>query len=186
MRHPNHSNSTPHPVGIAMLASLALLLAAGCSSQKKAQECEDQPKRVVESTELGKVGVTAFKDKRDPDTDRCVACVMSPAKYATCQTVYAKSKDEKRDSIRARAREKACDDAGFKKGECPDSAVISLVCKGEPRPDNATDPGRAIQKLFQGKKVKQLLTTTSKNKTPAPAEGDNSPKPPSTTTKSPE
>jgi hypothetical protein len=145
---------------IVMIARIALALAlvgalgAGCSSGGKEteEECVDPPEAAdgakktvkLERFGLGKAGEEDRKDK-----DWCRACVMSRIGYASCQRVYAASDDEDRESLRAKAREKACLDAKFPKDACPDEAVINLLCKGDAPPPGTPDPGTALQNLYQ-------------------------------------
>ena len=74
---------------------------------------------------------------------------MSKVGYASCQKVYAKAENEPRTELKARARATACADAKFRKDQCPDSAVISLLCKGDAPPAGTPDPGTALQNLHQ-------------------------------------
>jgi hypothetical protein len=74
---------------------------------------------------------------------------MAKIGYASCQRVFAETAEEERDSIRARARAKACADAKYPKDACPDQAVINIQCKGEAPPPGTPDPGTAMQNLFQ-------------------------------------
>ena len=131
---------------------LAALL-AGCSSTVEEPDCVPDPnakpiviEKKYERVGLGKAGKEALKKH-----DWCRACVMSKMGFASCQKVYSDEPGELKDkkSLKGKAREKACADAGFKKGSCPDSAIISIICKGDPPPAGTKLPGDAVQDLFQ-------------------------------------
>lgn len=135
--------------GAGLICSLA---AIGCSEKTEQPDCVPQKPSApaqaagVERTAVAKIPVDKEK------ADWCRACVLGPHGYASCQRVYAAAEGELRDDVRARAKKQACDDAGFKPGECQDKNVIALLCKGDPPPPNATEPGKALQMLFYGKK----------------------------------
>jgi hypothetical protein len=140
----------------AVVALLAIVMAAaGCSSKREQtdEECIETPKSAaakakqnvkIERYGLGKAGAEDTEGK-----DWCRACVMSTLGYASCQRVYAEKPDESRDSIRDRARAKACADAKYPAEKCPDTAVISNLCKDEPPPEGTPDPGKALQNLYK-------------------------------------
>jgi hypothetical protein len=129
---------------------MLLLAVPGCGSEEKDPECVDPPAAekapAVERFGLGKAGAKELKDH-----DWCRACVMSKVGFASCQRVYSDEPGTLPDRapLRAKAREKACDDAGFKKGECPDGAVINLLCKDDKLPEGTKTPGEAVQDLFK-------------------------------------
>lgn len=141
--------------------ALALALAlAGCE-KKEEVKCEDlkpatqqpKPKKSLEPLSMLAAG------NRDPSSDWCRTCVMGPKGWASCQTVYAENKEESRDAIKVRSREKACDDAGFAKGQCPDKAVLGVTCKGDKAPagnDRAVKGMQAV--FFKGNDVTKELT----------------------------
>ena len=147
---------------LALIAALAF----GCSGEKQTEEeCEDPPEKAqqpdAKNTKLERFGLGRAGDEDKQKKDWCRACVMSKVGYASCQKVYADEPGESRDSLKARARDKACKDAKFKTNECPDSAVISLLCKGDPPPAGTPDPGTALQNLHQalsGEKPPVVLT----------------------------
>jgi hypothetical protein len=138
--------------GIERVASFVALAAAlaACSQDKKATDCvpavgaaaATQPKvtsrRLFVDDQAGK-----------KDNDWCRACVMGTKGYASCQRVYGDTPTEARDAIKERARVKACVDTGYTATACPASATIGIVCKGDPPPPGATDPGAALQNLYR-------------------------------------
>ncbi len=126
---------------------------AGCSSAAEEPDCVPDPnakpiviEKKYERVGLGKAGKEALKKH-----DWCRACVMSKMGFASCQKVYSDEPGERKDknALKGKARDKACTDAGFKKGSCPDSAIISILCKGDPPPAGTKAPGDAVQDLFQ-------------------------------------
>ena len=126
---------------------------AGCSSAAEEPDCVPDPnakpiviEKKYERVGLGKVGKEALKKHY-----WCRACVMSKMGFASCQKVYSDEPGELKDKnpLKGKARDKACTDAGFKKGSCPDSAIISILCKGDPPPVGTKAPGDAVQDLFQ-------------------------------------
>ena len=140
-----------------LLTNLSIFVLAavlsGCSSTVEEPDCVPDPdakpiviEKKYERVGLGKAGKEALKKH-----DWCRACVMSKMGFASCQKVYSDEpgKLEDKNPLRGKAREKACTDAGFKKGKCPDSAIISIICKGDPAPAGTKPPGDAVQDLFQ-------------------------------------
>ncbi len=126
---------------------------AGCSSTPEEPDCVPDPnakpiviEKKYERVGLGKAGKEALKKH-----DWCRACVMSNMGFASCQKVYSDEPGKLEDNnlLRGKAREKACADAGFKKGKCLDTAIISIICKGDPPPTGTKAPGDAVQDLFQ-------------------------------------
>ncbi len=139
-------------VGVKRIASFVALAAAlaACSQDKKTPDCvpavgaaaATQPK--VTSRRL-------FVDDQAgrKNNDWCRACVMGTKGYASCQRVYGDTPTEARDAIKERARVKACVDSGYTATTCPASATIALVCKGDPPPPGAGNPGTALQDLYR-------------------------------------
>jgi len=115
-----------------------------CSSKK--EECVDPP------SSTKKAASQQIKGKKV--SDWCRTCVMGPKGWASCQTVYAQNDKEARDSVKARSLEQACLDSGFEKGVCPEKALISSRCKGDPPPTRGGAP-KALQKAFFNKQLKQ-------------------------------
>lgn len=144
----NDSHTERGRAATLFCAVLACGLAACGSPEKTEEECVEpaadtgkQPDP-VERVPLGVV-------KPDPEkADWCRACVMSLKGFASCQRVFALKEGEPREVLRGRARAKACDDAGFAGGSCPDGAVIAQACKGDPRPDGGVHPGQALQQIY--------------------------------------
>ncbi len=137
-------------------------LVIGCSSKEQEQECVDPPAaekttKTVTHDNLGRVSAPAKKGG-----DWCRTCVMGPKGWASCQVAHAEKEGEDRATIKARARERACDDAGFPKGQCPDKAVLAVTCKGDKKPGSAEDPARALQKMFFPKKTGDKETPSDK------------------------
>ena len=132
----------------ALLVALVSALAAGCWN-KAEPECEAPApvaaKKKTERKPLQAINVSA-QEKRDKDW--CRACVMGPKGWASCQTAYAFEESETRESLKGRAREKACDDAGFEKNACPDKAVLAVLCKGEDPPSGSENVAKALQSAF--------------------------------------
>lgn len=139
----------------ALIAFALALAIAGCSSKgaEGDKECVDPPPEAVEkakkSVKVERFGLGKAGDEDKESKDWCRACVMSMQGYASCQRVYAESPDEGRDSLRARARDKACLDAKYPKDACPAKAVINVLCKGDPPPPGTPDPGTALQNLYK-------------------------------------
>jgi len=137
-------------------AALALCLAVAmpaCSGEEKEPDCVPaegvEPvvvERRIERFGLGKAGAADLVDH-----DWCRACVMSTKGFASCQKVYSDEPGRlaDRDPLKAKARDKACADAGYRKGECPDGAIISASCKDDPAPEGIKTAGQAVQDLFQ-------------------------------------
>ena len=141
----------------SLLTNLSIFVFAAalgcCSSTVEEPDCVPDPnakpiviEKKYERYGLGKGGKEALKQH-----DWCRACVMSNMGFASCQKVYSDEPGELKDKnpLRGKAREKACADAGFKKGKCLDTAIISIICKGDPPPTGTKAPGDAVQDLFQ-------------------------------------
>jgi hypothetical protein len=147
-----------HPVTKTRLTAVAFFFVGlvtallGCFKGKEV-ECRD-PQPASQNTpakKLDSFGAAGARE-RSPDDDWCRACVMGPKGWASCQTVYAKSKGESREALKESSKEKACDDAGFEKGGCPDKAVLGITCKGDKPPPGSEDAAKAMQAVFFGKK----------------------------------
>lgn len=134
-------------------------LGTGCSSKSKASECAD--------TETSEPAKAVVPDKSE--SDWCHACVLGPKGYASCQKVYAVDERESRDSLRKRAKDRACTDAGYKEGECPAGAIGSLVCKGAALP-KAMPSNEGVAQAF-----KQILEH-AQSQGASPRDSDSSPK----------
>ncbi len=140
-----------------LLTNLSIFVLAavlsGCSSTVEEPDCVPDPdaKPIVIEKKYERVGLGKAGRKALEKHDWCRACVMSKMGFASCQKVYSDEPGELKDKklLRGKAREKACTDAGFKKGECLDSAIISIICKGDPPPTGTKSPGDAVQDLFQ-------------------------------------
>ncbi|MCU0663145.1 MAG: hypothetical protein MUC50_12575 [Myxococcota bacterium] len=131
----------------ALLYFLALLLLGGCHSQAEAPQCDTAP------APAPAVKTVPVPDKKPaPDADWCRVCVMGPKGFASCQRVYAQTKEESRDTVRQRSLDKACQDAGFSQGSCPKGAIIAEGCKGDPPKAGVKDAGQALQDLYLGTK----------------------------------
>jgi hypothetical protein len=139
--------------GVAGLALAALLPLLSCSpsSDRTAADCgtagakgEAQAPVRLERFGLGRVG-----DDDNRDKDWCRACVWSKVGFASCQRVYAAKDGEEQEAIRARARAKACTDAGWPADACPADKLISLLCKGDGPAAGTKEPGAALQDLYR-------------------------------------
>jgi len=136
------------------LAAVAIALTfSACKTEEKEPDCVPDPnaapkkiEKKVERFGLGKVGQDKLKEN-----EWCRACVMSRSNFASCQRVYAEQpgKIDDKGPLKKRALDKACADAGYPKDECPQSAVISVLCKGDPPPTGTKAPGAAVQDLFK-------------------------------------
>jgi len=130
-------------------AALASFLAS-CSSDEKEPDCVPAP--VADSAKKPKIVSTPlFIDDQagKKDNDWCRACVMGNKGYASCQRIYGDTPTEARDAIKERARIKACVDSGYTAENCPPTAMIGMVCKGDPPPANAPAPGAILQDLYR-------------------------------------
>jgi hypothetical protein len=164
------------PISTIYSLTLALVgaLIVGCSGEKKPseQDCVDPPsadageKKTVKIERFG-LGKAGDEDKEKKDW--CRACVMSQVGYASCQRVFAETEGEDRDSLRKRARDKACVDAKYPAGACPEKAVINVQCKGDAPPAGTPDPGTALQNLYQ------KLGGGQPKAAPKPADKDDKP-----------
>ena len=118
------------------LLFIILLLLAACEVKKEAPECP---------AEEPEANTTVLK-KSHRHGDWCRACVMGQ-QWASCQTVRAESESDGRAVLKARALERACNDAGYKKGDCPEAAIISRICKGDDKPGDSAS-AEALQRVF--------------------------------------
>jgi hypothetical protein len=131
--------------GLVVLLAVGLCLAA-CKPESEEPDCVPaEPAKVEKKAKVKKVRRVSTIDKKKADW--CRACVMGPKGWASCQVAYGEP-GEDREVVRARSREKACDDAGFEKGKCPDKAVLAIKCKGDQPKATSGDPARALQKAF--------------------------------------
>ena len=118
------------------LLLITFLLFVACSAEKDAPECPaDEP-----------ASNTKILKKANREGDWCRVCVMGQ-KWASCQTARAESETEERAVLEARAVERACTDAGYKKEDCTESVIISKICKGESKP-RSSGSAEALQKVF--------------------------------------
>ena len=118
------------------LLIITCVLFTACTAEKDEPECPtDEP-----------VSNTKILKKAKPDGDWCRVCVMG-RKWASCQTARAENEKEQRAVLEARAVERACSDAGYKKEDCTESVIISRICKGERKPRSA-ESAEALQKVF--------------------------------------
>lgn len=120
------------------IAILGMVYMGGCQKEAPPEECVDSGKApmVIEKTPL------RLKQKKSDDF--CQACVMAKAGFASCQRVW-KLKGEERAALKTRAKKKACEDAGYTLETCPEKALISNICKGDPPPPGTTSAGKALQ-----------------------------------------
>jgi hypothetical protein len=150
-------NSRARKTSLALAATALAAALIGCSSAKQdkdaEKECVDPPAAAADkarkTVKVERFGLGRAGEEDKESKDWCRACVMSKIGYASCQRVFAAKPDEPRESLKARARDKACVDAKFPVDACPDQAVISNVCKGEPPPAGTTDQGTALQNLYK-------------------------------------
>jgi hypothetical protein len=140
---------------IYLVLSIGLALSSSaCTPENKSEvECvQPQPEEPPQKKEAEVKRVMNPQQVASPAANWCRACVMGPNKYASCIKVYSTTDAESRESVRSRARTKACLDSGFAdEKECPDSAVISISCKGDAPPPGTTTPSNALQQLFYSK-----------------------------------
>jgi len=126
--------------------AVVLMVTAGCSnrSKKSTEACTDPPKgeRVVSER-------TVISTPKRDDLDWCRACVVGPHGFMSCQRVVAESAGESRGSLMGKARDKACEDSGFKKEACPDDKVIAVSCKGDAPPKDKSAAGKAMLKALK-------------------------------------
>jgi hypothetical protein len=154
-----------------------LLVVSSCGSPdgQPAADCEPAAPVKVERISLGRAGAG---DNRGGDW--CRACVWAKAGFASCQRVFAESADEGRDAVRARARAKACQDAGWPVDACPDDRVISLICKGDASPAGTENPGAALQDLYRQLNPEKFPTEPTTGPGTAPDAGPPPPAAPAT------
>ena len=154
---------------LPVIAGLIVLLAA-CSKKDAELDCvEPEPPATQkkQSVTRKKLGATKGGGARKAGADWCRACVFGPKGWASCQVAYAENQGEDRQAIKDRAREKACDDAGFAKGKCPTQAVKAITCKGDKAGAKTKDPAKELQKLFFPKNGAGAKPVAEK-KTPVP------------------
>lgn len=130
------------------VAATALALPS-CSSEKKEPDCVPAADAKPEKGQKVEVTPLLVGNQDKKDNDWCRVCIMGPKGYASCQRVYGDTKAEPREPIRERARVKACVDAGFPADACPTTAVIGIVCKGDPPPPNAGNPAAILQDMYK-------------------------------------
>ena len=144
------------------------MFSVACSSDKE-KECVDPPGTEGKVQKVTRTHLGTNNRPADPNADWCRACVMGPKGWASCQIAYATKMGEDRAQIKERSRQKACLDAGFKKGECPESALKDITCKGDPTPEGADKMGEALQKIF----LKAREKGENKESASAPKDGDS-------------
>jgi len=164
----------------ALALAVVTWLAAGCSGKKEQeeQECVDPPPEAnageKKTVKLERFGLGKAGDEGKEQKDWCRACVMSKVGYASCQRVFADKEGEDRDTLRKRARDKACVDAKFEADACPEEAVINIQCKGDVPPPGTPDPGTALQNLYKkmgGGQPKVQVNPRPAGEAEGPAEG---------------
>ncbi|MFO8072673.1 MAG: hypothetical protein R6V85_12450 [Polyangia bacterium] len=137
--------------GAALLAAAFSIAIWGCSSSEKSEPDCVRPDAATarKQVKIERFGLGRAGQRDKSELDWCRACVMSDLGYASCQRVYAREKGEERESIRARARKKACRDAKLSEDECTAEKIISVLCKGDPPPEGTPSPSDALQNLYQ-------------------------------------
>ena len=130
---------------LSVLLISALILFIGCSNKPKSkeEECADETKTAKAASGDKKASATSKKDR-----DWCRACVVGPHGFMSCQRVTQQG-SESRGELRQKARDKACEDSGFRKDACPDNKVIALSCKGDTPPKDKTAAGKAMLKALK-------------------------------------
>jgi hypothetical protein len=96
----------------------------------------------VEKIPLPKGDLQKYRNK----LDQCHACVKAPAGFYSCQVAWQK-RNETREELKKKAKELACEDAGYEKGKCPDEAVRLVQCKGD-TPPKETALSRSFKRLL--------------------------------------
>ena len=171
--------SRPLLINLSIFVLAAVLF--GCSSTVEEPDCVPDPnaKPIVIEKKYERVGLGKAGKKALEKHDWCRACVMGKVGFASCQKVYSDEPGEVEDKnlLRGKAREKGCSDAGFKKGECPDSAIISIICKGDPPPAGTKSPSDAVQDLYQALNEPGAAKVDVKVQPRAKSKADSKPKP---------
>ena len=138
----------------AFLVTGAGMIVAACGKQPADEKCSDPPAATAPDSTAKKTASAADKPipvNRDlSNVMWCRSCVVGPAGYMSCKTVRPNGASESTDVLRERARVDACVDSGFTKDNCPGSNVISLVCKGDPEPEDKTAAGKALLNALRG------------------------------------
>ena len=131
---------------VLAVASVSAIIVSGCSKPEE-PECIPAPAKVVvkPDTDAPVLRIAKSEVKHAKGTDHCQVCVMSPARFISCQRIWA-DQGESRDEIKVKATEKACKDAGYP-DTCPKKAIMSVYCKGDPLPEGALNGGLALQKI---------------------------------------
>ncbi len=153
-----------------ILLGIVMLILSCSQNKNKEEECVDPPESEKKTKIVTRDRIRINRGIDKSKADWCRTCVMGPKGWASCQVVYADSDSESRDAVKARSREKACDDAGFKKGVCPEKAVIGVSCKGDKSSDKQA---KAVKDVFfpnkKGSKASKDATKASADKKNAPA-----------------
>lgn len=123
---------------------VAVLFLFGCKQEEP--ECIPSGKKNIVEVEKSPLPKIKTK-KKQKDLDYCKACVRSATGFFSCQTAWEKT-GEKRVAIKERAKAKACQDAGYKEGECPSSAVLLQQCKGDEKTMKPTKLTNAMKNLL--------------------------------------
>ncbi|NLN61354.1 MAG: hypothetical protein GX146_00535 [Myxococcales bacterium] len=128
------------------------MAASGCRSEAPQVECPPLPEPPPP------MEITPLRIPRNPNDDFCNACARSENGYISCFREFENTRGEDREEIKKRAAYKACLDAGYPKGECPEGALIGFQCKG----DNS-NPG--------GLTLGDVIATPQSAASPAPDQG---------------
>ncbi|MBN2525042.1 MAG: hypothetical protein JXR76_01530 [Deltaproteobacteria bacterium] len=146
--------------------------------------CKTEEPECVPSGKVNVVGVEKtplpsrdLKKARE-NLDQCHACVYSQHGFYSCQTAWQTRKKESRVELRKMAREKACEDAGYETGKCPDSAIKLVQCKGD-KPAKETELTKSFRRLLKnaGKGDSHLIIGRDDipSEKPTPQETNDSP-----------
>ncbi len=133
------------------LVAALLLCSCSRSGEKPAADCESTAAKAGSeaSAKVERIGLGRVGEREKREGDWCRACVWSKVGFASCQRVFAEKDGEDRDTVRARARAKACKDAGWPVDACPEDKVISLLCSGDAPLPGTKNPGAALQDLYR-------------------------------------
>ncbi|HUT77456.1 MAG TPA: hypothetical protein VM285_07205 [Polyangia bacterium] len=158
---------------LSLAALLPLLWSCAPSGDRPVADCETAGAtgEAKASVRIERVGLGRVGDGDNRDKDWCRACVWSKVGFASCQRVHAVSVGEERALIRARARAKACEDAGWPADSCPEDKIISLLCEGDAPPPGTRDPGDALQDLYRKLNPGKLEGQAGPGAVPAPDAG---------------